>query len=111
MNRLILSLLAGIACITVPTREATANDAIIAQFGSKVAQAMCADGGVWIEAYHISRDRCPEISLSVLGPCMTKVVAGRTVPLTSEAELQQLSESLYTCMKDSFLAQYGGSAK
>ena len=111
MNRLILSLLVGITCISVSTREATANDAIIAQFGSKVAQAMCADGGAWIEAYHISRDRCPEISLSVLGPCMTKVLAGRTVPLTSEADLQQLSESLYACMKDSFLAQYGEGAK
>jgi hypothetical protein len=109
MNRFILTLLAGVSCALFSAGEAVANDARIAEFGSKVTQAMCADGGAWLEAYRVPRERCPEISLSVLGPCMTTVLAGRAVPLKSEAELQQVSETLYACMKDSFLAQYGGN--
>jgi hypothetical protein len=42
---------------------------------------------------------------------MTKVLEGRSVPLKSEAELQQLSENLYACMKDAFVARYGSNAK
>lgn len=109
MNRLFLSSLTVLACSLLSVGEAVANDAIITEFGSKTAQAMCADGGAWLEAYQIPRERCPQISLSVLGPCMTKVLEGREVPLKSEAELRQVSENLYGCMKDSFLAQYGGA--
>jgi hypothetical protein len=104
MNRLFLSSLTVLACSLLSVGEAVANDAIITEFGS-----MCADGGAWLEAYQIPRERCPQISLSVLGPCMTKVLEGREVPLKSEAELRQVSENLYGCMKDSFLAQYGGA--
>lgn len=100
-----------LACLCFTMRGATANDAIIAEFGTKVAQAMCADGGAWLDAYKTPREQCPQISQSVLGPCMTKVIGDRSVPLKSEAELQQLSENLYSCMKESFLARYGSNAK
>jgi hypothetical protein len=110
MNRLMLAILVGVACVSSSSKDATAQDAIVAEFGSKIAQAMCADGGAWLEAYKTPRESCPEISQSVLGPCMTKVLEGRTVPLKSEGELQQLSENLYACMKESFLARYGANA-
>jgi|688.fasta_scaffold1100585_1 hypothetical protein len=111
MKTLLQGSLILMACVFFTTRGATANDAIIAEFGAKVAQAMCADGGAWLDAYKTPREQCPQISQSVLGPCMTKVIGGRSVPLKSEAELLQLSENLYACMKDSFLARYGSNAK
>ncbi|MEN9844929.1 MAG: hypothetical protein RIS36_76 [Pseudomonadota bacterium] len=110
-NRCIHTLLGAVACAFLSAGEAAANDALVADFGSKITQAMCADGGAWLEAYHLPRERCPQISLSVLKPCMTTVLEGRAVPLQSEAELQQVSETLYACMKDSFLAEYGGSPR
>jgi hypothetical protein len=100
-----------LACVFFTTRGATANDAIIAKFGAQVAQAMCADGGAWLDAYKTPREQCPQISQSVLAPCMTKVLGDKSVPLKSEAELQQLSENLYSCMRESFLARYGSNAK
>jgi hypothetical protein len=94
--------------LSIPTVRA--DEKIIAEFGKQVAQAMCADGGAWLEAYKVPRSNCPSISQSVLNPCMAQVLQGRTVPLKSEAELQQVSQNLYTCMKDSFLAKYGANA-
>lgn len=111
MKTLLQGSLMLLACVFFTTRGANANDAIVAAFGAKLAQAMCADGGAWVEAYNLPRERCPQISQSVLGPCMTKVLGGRSVPLKSEAELQQLSENLYSCMRESFLARYGSNAK
>jgi hypothetical protein len=54
---------------------------------------------------------CPQISESVLGPCLSEALKGHTVPLANEAELQNISEVLYSCMKESFLARYGGNVK
>ena len=101
-----------LGCVGVSSSagSAYANEQIVAQFGQRIAQAMCADGGAWIEAYKLPRESCPQISQSVLGPCMKQVLEGRAVPLKSEAELQQVSENLYACMKDSFLAKYGANA-
>ncbi len=101
-----------VACMTVCSSlgDAHANDQVVAEFGQRIAQAMCADGGAWIEAYKLSRESCPQISQSVLNPCMKKVLEGRAIPLKSEAELQQVSENLYACMKESFLAKYGANA-
>ncbi len=103
------SLLAILACVLFSMGETLADDAVVAAFGSKTAQAMCADGGAWLDGFNLPRERCAQISLSVLGPCMTKVIEGREIPLKSEAELRKISENLYACMKDSFLAQYGGA--
>lgn len=111
MKRILITILCGCTGIFLSTPTASANDQIISAFGSKVAQAMCADGGAWLDAYNTPREKCPQISQSVLGPCMKKVLEGRAVPLRSEADLQQVSQDLYGCMKDAFLATYGGSAK
>ncbi len=111
MKTLLQGSLMLLACVFFSTGGANANDAILAEFGTKLAQAMCADGGAWLDAYKTPREQCPQVSLSVLGPCMTKVLGGRSVPLKSEAELQQLSENLYSCMRESFLARYGSNAK
>jgi hypothetical protein len=105
------AVLVGIASVLFQTGDVAANDQIVAEFGSKIAQAMCADGGAWLEAYNTPRERCPQISQSVLGPCMKKVLNGRSIPLKTEGELQQVSQELYACMKDSFLATYGGATK
>jgi hypothetical protein len=111
MKRFVKVVLMGIAGVLCAPGYTLADDAIVAAFGSKVAQAMCADGGAWLDAYKTPREQCSQISQSVLGPCMTKVLEGRSVPLKSEAELQQLSENLYACMKDAFVARYGSNAK
>jgi len=106
--KVVLAALAGVICAP---GHATASDEIVSAFRAQIAQAMCADGGAWLDAYKTQRDQCSQISQSVLAPCMTKAIEGRTVPLKGEAELQQLSENLYACMKEAFLARYGSNSK
>lgn len=95
------------ASVAAPSEMAGADDGAVARFSEIVLHAMCADGGAWMETYKLPRSSCTDVSRSVMEPCMKRVLEGHTVPLASEAELQQVSQALYACMKDSFIAKYG----
>ena len=108
--RRIFNLVVSFVAVFSALSTVKADEKIVAEFGQQVVRAMCADGGAWLEPYKLQRASCSSISQSLLDPCMSQALQGKTVPLKSEAELQQVSQSLYTCMKGSFLAKYGANA-
>ena len=96
--------------LVFPLCAAVAEQKEVTEFARQITAESCGDQGEWLKEYNLPPAKCGEITRAIVGPCVKRELGTRTIPLKSEAELQQVSEGIFACMKDTFLAQYGGGA-
>lgn len=107
----VLWLMSICACSVAPVLSCHAQQQpAVTEFIQQIERESCADQGAWLTPYNISPSQCGSVMHGIVGPCVTRAVSSKSLPLQTEGELKEVSQVIYDCMKQTFMSQYGGAA-
>lgn len=91
----------------VESRVSYAVDAaILADYNRQVVTQVCKGKTDWLRCYGIDPLTCETHSEKIIDGCLKIHVFDRKTPVQNEAEIQIISQQLYTCIRGSFSQKF-----
>ena len=93
--------------LCIGSRECIALDAAtLTDYTRQVTSQICKGNTSWLRCYGIDPLNCEHKSEMIIHGCLRTYVLGRTTPVQNEAEIQNVSQQLYGCIRSSFSQKF-----
>lgn len=82
---------------------------VLSKYQSTIVTEMCRNGAEWLRCFRLDPLNCTSITGAIVEGCVKERVLNQTRPVTSLAEVEQVSDQITTCIRSTFDTKYGAS--